>query len=51
MFLCRGGSRGRVQGMCLPPLPERALENRYSARYADMYDRLCILSSSHYVIA
>ena len=47
----RGGSRdgGRA---CPPPPPppERAPDNWYSAKYVDMYD-ICILGSSHHVIA
>ena len=38
-MVLRSGSRGRVQGVCTPPLPiERDPDNWYSAKYADMCD-------------
>ena len=50
-FSLQGPIEGWGAGDVAPaPLPERALDNRYSARYADMYDRLCSLSSSNYII-
>ena len=46
----RGGSREGCRECPPPPLPERAPDNWYSAKYVDMYD-ICILGSSHHVIA